>query len=223
MLVMEAPQFQTQDDSGLGSGLGPILQWQLASTGTDSQDRTLDDLDVDPAIGNILIRLRRIFRQPWDSRLTNTELHDLTCFVVHRLLLLPLASAANPERSAVSECLRYAMALYMLILHGTTYYSHLNLANTIMSQLKLHLEGLAQTKHIYAPLGIWVLSVGMATTIGTTDRQWLMDRAFAATTALGLCVWDDVLVRLKSILWMGTQQEELFQQKWEEIFKALAK
>jgi hypothetical protein len=222
MLVMETPQFPTQDDSGFGSGIGSIPQWQLASMTPDSQAKTLDDLDVDPDISNVLLRLRSIFHQPWLSCLSNTELHDLTCFVVHRLLLLPPLSLANAKRAAISECLRYAMALYMLIIHGTTYYSHANLANTIILQLQCHLDALAQTDYIHGPLEIWILSVGMVVTIGNGCHRFT-DQACAAAIALRLLTWEDVFVHLESILWLRTQQgEELFRARWEEIFKAAA-
>ncbi|KAL6406993.1 hypothetical protein AUP68_09814 [Ilyonectria robusta] len=214
MLVTGTPQFQTQDDFGFGNGIGPILQWQLAST---PSEKIFDDLDIDPAVLDILIRLRNILHQPQLSRLTTTELHDLTCFVVHKLLLLPPLSPAMPKRAAISECLRYAMTLYMLAIHGTTYYSHAALASVIVFQLKSHLTTLAGTDYIYGPLGIWVLSIGMAATIGTMDHQCFKELAGSAATSVGLHSWEDILVRLESILWMRTRRDEVFRQGWEEI------
>ncbi|TVY14005.1 hypothetical protein LARI1_G008087 [Lachnellula arida] len=217
MLVTGAPQFQTRDDFGFGSGIGSIPQWQLA--GLDSEHMALDDLDVDPAMSNIISRLRIIFHEPRLSRLTSTELHDLTCYVSHKLLLLPPLSSANPMRSAISECLRYALALYMLILHGTTYYSHADLASTIMIYLKTHLEALARMNYVHGPLGTWAISMGMVAGVGTKDHQWFMDQARMAKIAFGLQTWEDVLVSLENILWMRTEQLELFRQKWREILK----
>ncbi|TVY89827.1 hypothetical protein LAWI1_G005890 [Lachnellula willkommii] len=217
MLVTGAPQFQTQDDFGFGSGIGSIPQWQLA--GLDSENMALADLDVDPAMSNIISRLRIIFHEPRFSRLTSTELHDLTCYVSHKLLLLPPLSPANPIRSAISECLRYALALYMLILHGTTYYSHADLASTIMIYLKTHLEALARMNYVHGPLGTWAISMGMVAGVGTKDHQWFMDQARMAKIAFGLQTWEDVLVSLENILWIRTEQPELFRQKWREILK----
>jgi hypothetical protein len=87
----------------------------------------------------------------------------------------------------------------MLIIHGTTYYSHTDLADTIILQLKSHLKALARTSHIHGSLGIWVLSVGLEATIGTKHHQWFMDQACTTTKALGLDKWEDVLVRLEGI------------------------
>jgi hypothetical protein len=191
---------------GFESSIRPILQGRLASIATspDSQLRTLGDLDVDPALSNILAHLRDIFHQPRFSRLSSTELHDLTCFVMHRLLLLPPPSPANSKRSATSECLRYGLVMYMLIIHGTTYYSHADFANAIMLQLKAHLPALAQINYGHSPLRLWILSIGMAATISTKDQQWFTDQAHMAAMALNLGTWEDVIVQLENILWIRT-------------------
>lgn len=218
LLVTGGPQFQTQDDFGSGSGIDSILQWQMASMEPDLQEGTVDNLDVDPAVGNILTRLRRIFHQPQLSCLTTTELHDLTCFVVHKLLLLPPLSPADSKRSVTSECLRYALVLYMLTIHGTTYYSHHHLVYTILLQLKGYYMALSHSNYTHGPLEIWVSSVGMVASTSTTDYQWFIDRACAAAVALSLHTWEDVLTHLESVLWVRTQQDAVFREKWEEIF-----
>ncbi|KAK7414961.1 hypothetical protein QQX98_006286 [Neonectria punicea] len=223
MLVTGVPQFETQDDVGFGDGIGPIFQWQLTSTGPDPQQRILDELQVDPALSDILARLRNIFHEPQLSRLTSTELHDLTCFVVHKLLLLPPFSLADPKISAISECLRYTTVLYMLIIHGTTYYSHADLATTMIYQLKTHLQVLAGTTHVDSPLGLWTLSIGMATTTGSTEYQWFTKQACTAAMTRSLQTWEDVLMRLESIFWMRPQEGELFRQRWEEALNMTKK
>ncbi|KUJ17660.1 uncharacterized protein LY89DRAFT_707125 [Mollisia scopiformis] len=220
LLVTGTPQFQTQDDSGDRTGIGPIPQWHLASKDTPSQQLTLDHLDINPVMSNILSHLRNIFHDPHLSNLTTTELHDLTCYVVHKLLLLPPFSTVDTKQSSTSECLRYALALYMLIIHGTTYYSHVDIENAIMVQLKTNLKTLIWTND-FDSLKLWFISIGMAAAGDTADHQWFLDQACIATTALGLQVWDDVLLRLQSILWIRMQQGALFQQRWEEVLISL--
>jgi hypothetical protein len=223
MLVMGTPQFPTQDDFGIGLGMSPISQWQIAPMSPSFQNQPLEGLDLDPGIGNILARLRSIFHEPQFSVSTSTELHDLTCFVMHRLLLLPPISTSNPQQHAVSECLRYSMALYMLIIHGTTYYSHENLAHSLGLQLQGHLTTLAQAGYSHDRVGVWLLSVGMVATINTMENKWFRSQALAAALHLNLRTWNDVLVRLESILWTKAQHVEgLFQQAWKETLGAVA-
>lgn len=224
MLVMGVPQFPIQDDSGVGAGLSPIAQWKLASADTEFSGPHPDDPDLDLAVGNVLNRLRSIFHQPRLSISTSAELHDLTCFVMHRLLLLPPVSASSPRRQAASECLRYSLALYMLIIHGATYYSHENLARSLAVQLKGHLAALAQADHPHDGFEIWFLSVGMVATVGTGEHGWFRSRALAAALHLELHTWEDVLVHLEGVLWTRARPhvEGSFRQTWKEALAALA-
>lgn len=222
MLVTESPQFEIQDDSGTGTGIASSLQWQLALTGPNPHDLTIDDIEIDPTIGNILTRLRNIFHHERISNLTNTDLHDLTCFVLHKLLLLSPLSSDNPKQSAVSECFRYAIALYMLTIHGTTYYSHDFLANNMILQLKGHIEPLLQTDYMRSSVGVWILSVGLAATVGTPHRKWFISQACTEAMVLGLQTWEDALVHLETVFWTRVPQEDRIRHKWEEILKVLS-
>ncbi|KAI4597551.1 hypothetical protein KJ359_004253 [Pestalotiopsis sp. 9143b] len=224
LIVTGAPQFQTQDDSGVGEGIGSIPPWQSASAcSTFLHEFVPDDWDLDPAISSILSRLRVIFHQPQPTHLTNTELHDLTCFVIHRLLLLPAFDTDDPELSAISECLRYSLVLYLLTIHGTTYYSHHDLSDNLLLQLKGHLETVIRVKDIRgSSLGLWILSVGMIASCNTAYRQWFTAQGCLCAEALNLQTWDDVLLHLNNILWVQSPQENLFRQKWQEILKVMA-
>lgn len=223
MIVTCAPQFPTHDGHGLGPGIAPIPQWHTAAE--DPAELLINGIDIDPAVMDIMTRLRRTLRLD----LTGTELHDLTCFVLHKLLLLP--SPAKPDANvtavAVSECLRYALSLFMLMTHGTTYYSHHNLASVLLLQLKTHLQQFAgSTAYAYSAAGIWILTVGMAASGGcgvaalaTDSHQWFVDQAYVAKSALGMRTWDDVLARLETVLWVNHSPlgADIFRQGWEEI------
>ena len=62
MIVMQAPQFPTQDKNGCGNGIAPIPQWYEATNNKNSA--TLMTLDVpllDPDILDIICRLHNVF------------------------------------------------------------------------------------------------------------------------------------------------------------------
>ncbi|EWY83780.1 hypothetical protein FOYG_13573 [Fusarium oxysporum NRRL 32931] len=214
LLVTGSPQYAIQDDLGIGDGVGPTLQWLLASSFLEIQDPVVDTLHLDREIADILTRLRGIFHQPNALSLLGTELHDLTCFVVHKLLLIPPLTD-SPQ----SECLRCAMTLYMLIIHGTTYYTHTELANSIIQRLKSQLQPLAgKTGNVFlGSLQIWVLSVTIVSATDPTDIQWLIYAAKIAANVMGLQSWDDVVVHLQNILWLETERADVFRQQWEAI------
>ncbi|KAH7174576.1 uncharacterized protein B0J16DRAFT_324033 [Fusarium flagelliforme] len=214
LLVTGLPQYVTQDDNGFGDGVSPTLQWLLSSSFLETPDPVVQALHLEPAIADVFTRLRGIFHQPGASVLLGTELHDLTCFVVHKLLLIP-PYTDSPH----SECLRCAMVLYMLIIHGTTYYTHTELANNIIQQLKGHLQSLAGRvgNVLFDSLQIWVLSVAIVSATDPTELQWLNLAAKIAANAMGLQTWDDVVIHLKNILWLESERAEVFRLQWDGI------
>lgn len=171
-------------------------------------------LELEPEIADVFTRLRGIFHQPDASILLSTELHDLTCFVVHKLLLIPPCI-----NSPHSECLRCSMALYMLTIHGTTYYTHTELANNLIQLLKTHLQPLAGKagNNLFGSLQIWVLSVAIVSATDQTDIQWLTYAAKIAANAMGLHTWDDVVDHLKKILWLESERAGVFRYQWDTI------
>ncbi|KAF4973203.1 hypothetical protein FSARC_455 [Fusarium sarcochroum] len=196
LLVTGSPQYPIQDDLGLGDGVSPTLQWLLASSFLEFQDSVVQALDLDPEIADIFIRLRGIFHQPNAENSLGTELHDLTCFVVHKLLLIPPLS-----NSPQSECLRC------------------ELANTVILRLKDQLESLATRPFnvVFGSLQIWAVSVAMASATNPTDIKWLSYAARVAADTMGLQNWDEVVVHLRNILWLETERADVLRQQWEKI------
>ncbi|KAI1913987.1 hypothetical protein LOZ61_002405 [Ophidiomyces ophidiicola] len=221
MLIMGRPQFATQDDAGIGDGIPPIPEWQMDSTAIQDDIYDLCSAGIDLLVANTFIRLRRIFERAKHIPLSATRLHDLTCFVVHRLLASPL-STTNLQSPSISECIRYAIILHMLIVHGPTYYSHAVIMNTIVNRFMEHLKPLESTQNLHGPLYIWLLAAGMASSTGTVHYPWFLDRARSVVSSLQLKNWTDILVLIKDILWLETPQaESTFQPPWDVALSAL--
>ncbi|EGY18141.1 C6 zinc finger domain-containing protein [Verticillium dahliae VdLs.17] len=183
MLIMGHPQFETQDDAGIGDGIPPIPEWQLEPVGLDDGHVDLAPYEIDYAVSNVVGRLRSVFRQAEQVHFSTTRLHDLTCFVVHRLLRTspdPPMSAPSP----MSQCLRYATALYMFIIQGPTYYPHTVIMGDVIRKLIENREQLDPS-----PFDIWIFTIGLAASVGTAQYQWFLERARAAATSLQLREW----------------------------------
>ena len=209
MLIMGIPQFGTQDDEGFGDGISPIPEWQIEQT-TDLTDVPLAGIDVEPMVWNIFARLYNIFRRAKRIPLPPTRLHDLTCFVVHRLLPLPASPAESG--SIVSDCIRCAIILYMLILQGPTYYTHASLLHKITSRLRLNLSDCA----ISAPLNLWLVAIGLVASHGTSYYALFQAKVRSLSTSLGLETWEVSSVHIKRILWLDAPHiESIFQSHWD--------
>jgi hypothetical protein len=221
MIVMQSPQFATQDDFGRGDGVAPISQWFEL---TNHHHGHMSPEGLDPDIGDVLGRLHMLFSEPERFNLSTTDLHDLTCFVLHRLLDWPTQSVyTNALRAySISDSVRHAIALYLLIVHGPTYFSHAQLQYAMVSQLKTHLESFT-TSVLPAnrSITIWLLSVGMVASDGTPECQWFETQSRKATAAYCVYFWHDVLLHLKRVLWFEKPQaERIFQQKWDSVWSS---
>ncbi|RJE25106.1 hypothetical protein PHISCL_02577 [Aspergillus sclerotialis] len=219
MLIMGHPQFSTQNDAGIGDGIPPIPEWQLDTTTLHNDIPDISNDYVDYEVKNVLLRLRNAFQRAQQIPFSTTQLHDLTCFVVHRLLL-SASDTTNPEPllSPFTECIRYAIILYMFIIQGPTYYSHAVIFNTILTRFTEHLTQLQLTPHFYGSIYVWILTVGMVASTGTPHYQWFMERAQDVTSSLQLGSWNDVFTRIKRVLWLETMQGEcIFQLHWDAI------
>ncbi|KAL4744113.1 hypothetical protein BDV11DRAFT_210787 [Aspergillus similis] len=207
MLVMGQPQFSTQDDLGLGDGLPLVPEWQMDLTSADNDSYFLSILDllVDPEVRSSLSRLQHAFNKAQSLPFSSTQLHDLTCFVIHRLLLSAPDPASTPE-SPFTECIRYAMALYMFIIHGPTYYSHDVIMNTM------------STPRFYESVDVWILAIGLVASSNTEQYGWFVERAQDVAPSLKLRDWADTLMHIKSILWLETWQgEDAFRFHWDAL------
>jgi hypothetical protein len=218
--VTHSPQFATQDDSGFGDGIAPTPLWYQAADSMESiSTASLDTLGIEPAVRDTLRRLRVLFHEPEQFIMSTTEFHDLICFVLHRLLGTT-PDSKHDEGSATrsrSECIRLATALYLLTVHGPTYFSHAGLQYNLARQLKAQLSDCLESLLLMdKSLAIWILSIGLVATGGTPDHEWFSTQAVAAASFPSAHSWEDILPHLKDILWIERQRTECnFRQAWQ--------
>jgi hypothetical protein len=218
LLIMGHPQFSTQDDFGGGDGLKPIPEWHCEGTALHHDPLSDLRIDIDSDVGNVLIRLREVFRRTQKTGLPTPRLHDLTCFVIHRLLLTAPGHNVPQFSSSITECLRYAVVLYMFIIHGPTYYSHAAIMNTMSTRFLENLRYLRKTPYVDASYHTWLLSIALVAASSHADCQWISERAKTAANSLKLGTWDNVLAHIRTFLWLETPQAEvIFRHPWFAI------
>lgn len=222
MIVMQAPQFLAQDDFGFGDGIAPIPQWYQASSNISDLAPTLVNTPLlDSEIADVLCRLHNLFDSE-QYTLTSTDLHDLTCYAVHKLLLWEPQLQVDGVSCdlAVSGIVRHAIVLYLLIVHGPTYFSHARLQYATALKLQAQLEYTWFNMLLsHEALALWLLSVGMVASDGSPEGQWFTSQARKASDALSVHTWDDIVLRLREIVWLDTlTAESIFEQKWQNVW-----
>ncbi|KAG9189208.1 hypothetical protein G6011_06076 [Alternaria panax] len=221
LILTQTPQFNVQDDVHLGDGIAPIPQWfEPQTTSRDQFPSGFLDLELDPDISDVFLRLHHLSHLSHEDKLSTTDLHDLTCYVLHKLL------AWSPDKSqpgslslvSTSQCIRYAIALYMLAIHGPTYFSHAHLQSSLVMELKSNIGSLISISAItHGPLALWVFTVGVVASQDALTSAWFTAKAMPVARDLELHSWDDFSQCIKGVLWYKTQRgEEQFRQRWEE-------
>lgn len=226
MIALMSPQFSTQDDYGNGDGIAPISQWVDITHSRQSNGSSLyQTLDLDAATYDMLCRLRILFQDTGGVTLSTTVFHDLVCFALHRLLD-QAASRMTPGGASpsISESLRLALALYLLSVHGSTYFSHARLQHSLVSQLKIQIKVFMDPTYFeHDSLAIWLLSVGLAASYSTPEFNDFAAEASKAAASLGMHGWEDIKVHLKNILWLENDDAEyLFRQVWDRSWASAA-
>ena len=222
LLVTGSPQFEAQDEYGTGNGVWSIQQWQsnLPVEQPSPELLVFGELGLDPILEHTITAVQSIFSARRSSNnpgeLSTTDLHDLTCFFLHRLLGLHPFTGDDSRSAHTSECLRYGVSIYMFLVHGPTYYSHASILHSLLLQLKLHLESLITSKPQNAFL-LWLLSVGAVAATETNESKWFRERVTALSTEMGIQYWEDFKAHMERILWFKARAQVLFQQMWEEI------
>lgn len=218
MLIMRQPQFEVQDDFGRGSGLiPPIPEWQSSSVPANEEVWYLREDHCDLHIMNVFIRLRNIFHEANTVPLTPSRLHDLTSFVIHRLLSAT-PGAQITSSTPYSDSIRYAIISYMFIIQGPTYYPHDAMLQDIMNRYIVSLHKLESSFHVYDALDVWLQAIGLVATSGTTNYQWFSTRTETIAISLGLNAWEEVFLHIRRVLWLDFPNgEAMFRAHWKVI------
>ena len=214
MIISDFPVFSAQDEFGAEDGIHPIPQWFKLPRHV-YPTLFIDELDLDPVICDSFLRLRNIFHSATWLDLPTTDLHDLTCFVLHKLL----ASSDSSPISSTSKCVRSAIVLYMLIIHGPTYFTHARLQRTITFQLQAGLEeALTALLLTHPSLVVWLLSIGLVASEDTPESPWFTEQAKTAATSLELSSWNQIHNHLTEVLWLTSSHAgTLIRLRWELI------
>lgn len=174
----------------------------------------LSKVDVEPQTWNTYLRLYSTFYHGKTKPLTPTRLHDLTSFVIHRLLATSLEPSETPTMT-LSNCLARAIILYLLILQGPIYYTNAFMSSRTISQLLPHLAKRTMSL-THASVDLWVAAVGLVASYGTPHYVLLQERVRLVSSFLHLAAWEDASSRIKDVLWLETpHMESVFQSHWD--------
>lgn len=224
LLVTGYPQFQLHDDTCYSE------EATLTNNTKETNTRVHDELDfaamdIDPAVASVLTRLRDTLHRggtqatPNNSTISSiSDRQDVASLAIHRLLLItPCPVEMDSDSAITSETIRYGASIFMFIVHGPTYYSHLSILKELVCKLKSCLTSMLAAQGSHPTLMLWLVSVGMISSIGTQENEWFIFQASIISLKLGYWKWEDVETSLKRVLWHDGTAGTMFQQAWRPI------
>ena len=232
MLVTEAPQFPLIAEPSIESNLSTEELFATNIWGLSDNDHV--HAAIEPEILETFALIQTFFARKQLKPQRSVALHDVTGFIVQKLLLCtPLTNlgkdmdvALSKSPSPLSKCFSFSLALYMLFVHGRTYYSHADLAQRLAAEVREHWALTLQQSWCYTTFNIlrpWILSVSLVAVEKPSNYEWFQEEARNAADALGLSTWEDVLLHLERVLWWSSLEcSEFVRQSWLDILQPTA-
>lgn len=207
MIVTGEPQFETQDNSGRGNGIPVSPEWLLELPSDTRDIRDFFEDPIEESVWDVFIRLRTIFASQSGLTMSSTQLHDINCFAIHRLL--PTTDdLQRAVASPLTECLRYGIILYTLAIQGMTYYSHDFILDTLLSRFLCHMEILHSSDRSYTSADVWLAHVGMIASARTRHCLTFVDKIGEISQNMDLTE-QEYRNHVQNILWLDREDSPL--------------
>src|SRR5690606_38116365 len=91
--------------------------------------------------------------------------------------------------------------------------------DSIVDRLMEHVQKLGSIPRvlvIHGSLDLWLIAIGMVASTATAKYRWFAEKAQATFTSLYMGSWNQVLARIKSVLWLDTPRgESVFRPHWD--------
>lgn len=89
---------------------------------------------------------------------------------------------------------------------------------TIVTKLITSIANLDSISRFPVSIDVWFLAIGLVASSNTPNYQWFSERAQTIVDPLQIQRWDDVVMHVKTVLWLETPQAEaVFRTHWDAI------
>lgn len=141
------------------------------------------------------------------------SLHSRCGWHLRRLL----QKAPPGSRPPLTECCRYATAIFIFFGFVNHFPDPTLLINTILHKLKDSLSDVLPCSPAENVLVLWLLMIGGAASWKLpAERAWFLSFMIDTATELELNSWDKVKDSMRRVMWIEGMNESPFMQLWED-------
>jgi hypothetical protein len=144
----------------------------------------------------------------------NIDLHSRVGWLLQRLLQKP------PDgifRTALTECCRFASAIFLFFPFDNHFPDPTLLLNSLLHKLKDALSRVVPCSAAEHQLMIWLLAVGGVTAAKLpAERDWFIGYLIDTAADMEVHSWDELERCLRRVIWMDAMNDLPFRELWED-------
>jgi hypothetical protein len=176
-------------------------------------------------ISDILLEIRylsRFFPTQSDEIaspiLEDLDIHSTVCSILQRLLQTEPDTNPGSRTACITECCRFAAAIFLLFPFENHYPDPTRLVNSLVHKLQNALGSIVPCTLNGNKLLAWLFSIGGVAALNLpAERDWFVSHLTELAAELGLISWGEVKSYLKMVVWIDAMDDEPFHQLWKEV------
>jgi hypothetical protein len=184
-----------------------------------------EEYGVCKKISDILLEIRYLSRffpvQPEDIScpgFDHLDLHSKICLILQRLLQTETDAEAGSQAACITECCRFAAAIFLFLPFDNHYPDPTLLNNSLVHKLQIALGKITPCSSNRNKLLVWLFSVGGVAALNLpAERDWFVGHLAELITKLELKSWDEIKSCLEMVIWINAMGDEPFHQLWNEV------
>lgn len=152
--------------------------------------------------------------------LEDLDIHSAVCLILQRLLQTKPDTESGHHTAGVTECCRFAAAIFLFLPFENHYPDPTRLVNSLVHKLQNALASIAPSSLHANKLLVWLFSVGGVAALNLpTERDWFVSHLTELAAELGLLSWDEGKNCLQLVVWIDAMDDQPFHQLWKEALK----
>ena len=224
LLLTTEPQFPQEEPVDLYSP--PLLPPEKSKSSQASNLLDFEEYGICKNVSRLLLEIRylsRFFPTPTDDIapyvLEDFDIHSSVCSILQRLLQTKLDVYPGSHGARITECCRFAAAIFLFFLFKNHYPDPTILINSLVHRLQTALDSIITCSLDGSHrLLVWLLSVGGAAALNLpAERDWFVSYLAESAAELELASWDEVKRCLQMVIWIDAMDDYPFHQLWEEV------
>ncbi|KIM94770.1 hypothetical protein OIDMADRAFT_60544 [Oidiodendron maius Zn] len=225
LLLTLEPQFPPEEPIHINYPPQWILDIDILGSSQVSELLDFKEYGIRKPISDILLEIRYLSHfftthsnDTLSPDLEDLDIHSTIGSIIQRLLQTEPDTDPRSRFDCVTECCRFAAAIFLLFLFENHYPDPTRLINSLIQKLQKDLGSAVHSTLNGNRLLGWLFSVGGVAALNLpVERDWFVSHLTELAAELGLLSWDKAKNCLQQVVWVDAMNDQPFRQLWNEV------